>query len=55
MPAYEYKCDKCQAVFLKIETFAEHDQQPKVKCPMCESKRVRQLISAPYVQTAKKS
>lgn len=55
MPAYEYKCEECQAIFLKIETFAEHDKPQTVQCPKCDSTRVIQLISVPHVQTAKKS
>ena len=55
MPAYEYKCEKCRAIFLNIETFTEHDKHEKVECPKCGSNKVRCLITAPYVQTAKKS
>lgn len=55
MPAYEYQCDKCQTIFLTIETFAQHDQHTKVECPKCGSVKVHQLISMPHVQTAKKS
>lgn len=55
MPAYEYKCNKCLTIFMKIETFTEHDKHAPVQCPKCGSVRVRQLITAPHVQTAKKS
>ena len=55
MPAYEYKCEKCQAIFLNIETYVEHDKHEKVECPKCGSERVRQLITAPHVQTVRKS
>lgn len=55
MPAYEYQCEKCQTIFLTIETFAQHDQHTKVECPKCGSVKVHQLISMPHVQTAKKS
>lgn len=55
MPAYEYKCEKCQLIFLEIQTFVEHEKHEKVKCPKCGSERVRQLISMVNVQTSKKS
>lgn len=55
MPVYEYKCEKCQAIFLNIETFAAHDKHERVECPKCGSTKVQQLISLPSVQTAKKS
>ena len=55
MPAYEYKCEKCQVIFMEIQTFSKHDRHEKVKCPKCGSQRVRQLISAVNVQTSKKS
>ena len=55
MPAYEYQCGKCDEVFVDIQTFAEHDEHRKVKCPKCGSTKVHQLISSVNVQTSKKS
>ena len=55
MPAYEFECEKCHLIFLEIQSFAEHDEHPKVECPKCGSERVRQLISSVSVQTSKKS
>lgn len=40
MPVFEYKCRKCGHKFEKL-VFG----QEKVKCPNCESKDVKKLIS----------
>ncbi len=55
MPAYEYKCEECQEVFLNIETFSEHDRHESIECPKCGSDRVRRVIGVPHVHTAKKT
>lgn len=55
MPNYEFECEKCKATFTEKQTFAEHDEHKKVKCPKCGSTRVHQLISAAFAQTSKKS
>jgi putative FmdB family regulatory protein len=55
MPDYEFECSKCSKVFIDHETFAEHDKNPKVKCPECGSTDVHQLIAPVSVKTSKKS
>lgn len=55
MPTYEYECQKCHGIFLKIQSFSEHDMHKKVKCPKCGSEKVRQLLGSVNVQTSKKS
>ena len=55
MPTYEYECEKCRHRFVKAQTFAEHDQHRKIKCPKCGSQIVQQLIASVHVKTAKKS
>jgi putative FmdB family regulatory protein len=55
MPYYEYECAKCGKRFEEKQTFAEHEQHQKVKCPHCSSTKVEQLLSAVTVITSKKS
>lgn len=55
MPTYEFECEKCREKFTEKETFAEHDQHKKVKCPKCGGTSVHQLISATFAKTSKKS
>ena len=35
MPTYELKCEKCKKTFTANQTFEEHDQHTKIKCPKC--------------------
>lgn len=43
MAYYEFQCTKCQKHFTVKQTFAEHDRDPKPKCPQCGSEKVQQL------------
>lgn len=42
MPIYEYECCDCNSEF---ELFATLSDRDRVKCPKCQSKRIRRLIS----------
>jgi putative FmdB family regulatory protein len=55
MPYYEFECTQCGKKFTARETFKEHDEHRKEKCPKCGSKNVEQLIAAVGVKTSKKS
>lgn len=55
MPTYEFECENCKRTFSDKQTFEEHDQHKKVKCPKCGSARVRHLLSSTFAKTAKKS
>ncbi len=54
MPTYEYVCGKCNEVFTKIMSIAEHDKK-KPTCPKCKSKKVKQQISLFMTKTSRKS
>ena len=54
MPAYEYRCDKCDREVTLTLTIREHEKR-QVKCPKCGSKALRPLLSAFMSQTSKKS
>ncbi len=55
MPNYEFQCETCKETFTEKQTFEEHDQHKKLKCPKCGSTSVRQVISSTFAKTAKKS
>ena len=46
MPLYDYQCQKCQTVFEVRATFKEKEQGLKPKCPECQSKKTRQVLSS---------
>jgi putative FmdB family regulatory protein len=46
MPLYDYQCQKCQAVFEVRATFKEKEQGLKPKCPQCQSKKTRQVLTS---------
>ena len=54
MPTYEYRCRKCNRKFQLVMSMTEQAKR-RPKCPKCGSGRVSQLLSAFYLQTAKKS
>jgi putative FmdB family regulatory protein len=43
MPLYEYKCEKCQAVFEKLRQMKEMDQT--IECPQCGSEKTKRQLS----------
>lgn len=54
MPTYEYRCENCRKKFTLTQTMTEHGTK-KAKCPKCGSRKVTQLVSTFYAQTASKS
>jgi putative FmdB family regulatory protein len=54
MPTYEYRCEKCQAIFEIVQSMAEHERG-KVVCPHCQSKQIVQQFSSFFAKTSKKS
>ncbi|MGH7477379.1 MAG: FmdB family zinc ribbon protein [Longimicrobiales bacterium] len=54
MPTYEYHCESCGETFDRTEHLSEH-QDAHPRCPHCDSDNVRQVMSAFYAKTAKKS
>jgi len=54
MPAYDYRCDKCKKKFTRTMTIAEHENK-RVRCPKCNSLRVKQQVGSFFAQTSKKS
>jgi len=55
MADYDYECKECNEKFVVHQTFAEHDREPKPKCPKCGSQDVEHLLEPAHVQTSKKS
>ncbi len=45
MPLYDYQCQKCHTVFEVRATFQEKEQGLKPKCPECQSKKTRQVLT----------
>ncbi|MEW6753985.1 MAG: zinc ribbon domain-containing protein [Candidatus Latescibacterota bacterium] len=54
MPAYDYTCEKCGKASSLTMTITQHDSR-KVRCPHCNSTRMRQVIAPFFAQTRKKS
>lgn len=50
MPIYEYRCSKCANEFERFFSSHKKMTETKVACPVCASKRVKRLISAPLVK-----
>jgi putative FmdB family regulatory protein len=46
MPLYEYRCNKCETVFERIQKFSD---PPEADCPECSGTSER-LLSAPAIQ-----
>ena len=54
VPSYEYQCQKCHKRFTVVERISEHAGRTPA-CPKCRSRSTRQLLSAFYAKTVKKS
>ena len=54
MPTYDYRCDKCGKRFTVVQRISEHSGRAPA-CPKCKSRGTRQLPSAFYAKTIKKS
>jgi putative FmdB family regulatory protein len=55
MPFYDYQCKECGKTFTKQERIEQHERRRNLKCPECGSRKTRQVVSAVFVQTSKKS
>jgi len=42
MPIYEYECKSCNKIFEELQSFGDEDLK---KCPYCNKKKVKKLIS----------
>ena len=42
MPLYDYKCEKCDAVF---EVSHRMSETPDLECPKCQAKEVRKVLT----------
>lgn len=54
MPMYDFQCEDCQHEFSLKLTYAAYDRGG-ISCPVCGSKKVRQVISHVSVRTSRKS
>ena len=54
MPMYEYHCDKCGREVTLTLSITEHNKG-YIKCPKCDGKALRPLLSVFMSQTSKKS
>jgi putative FmdB family regulatory protein len=54
MPVYEYACEACKKRFSLTLTLSEHDKK-RIKCPKCDSTKVKQRVSSFFAVTSSKS
>jgi putative FmdB family regulatory protein len=54
MPSYEYQCQRCRKRFTVVQRISQHTGRSPA-CPKCRSKATRQLLTAFYAKTVKKS
>jgi putative FmdB family regulatory protein len=54
MPIYDYKCEKCGESFSLVMSIKEKETK-KVKCPKCNSSKVKPVYSGFFAVTSKKS
>jgi putative FmdB family regulatory protein len=54
VPRYEYQCQKCRKRFSLVEPISAHTRRSPA-CPKCKSRATRQVLSAFYAKTVKKS
>ena len=55
MPAYEYVCSDCGKEFTVFLSIKEFDENPKIRCPHCDSDHVQKKISGFFAKTSRKS
>jgi putative FmdB family regulatory protein len=53
MPAYDYKCPKCNEIFTVYKSIKEI--QEGIKCPKCGNTEVQRIYSPFHAVTSKKS
>ena len=44
MPAYDYRCSKCDTTWEEIRKIAEHDAPERLPCPHCSKKKCVQQV-----------
>jgi len=54
MPTYDYRCGNCKKTFSVTCSISQHGKKP-VRCPKCESKKVKQAISSFFAVTSHKA
>ena len=54
MPTYDFQCEECKKHFSVELTIKQHEAA-RVRCPKCESRKVRQLVSQFFAVTSRKS
>ncbi len=54
MPTYEFACLKCEKPFTLLMSISEYEKR-ELQCPACESKEVKQQITAFQTKTSRKS
>lgn len=54
MPEYDYQCESCGKKFAVYLSISELNTMPTVKCPDCQSDKVRKLITGFFAKTSKK-
>ena len=54
MPLYDFECENCGKHFTAVLSLKQHERG-EIRCPGCDSKSVRQLITAFTAKTDKKS
>jgi putative FmdB family regulatory protein len=53
VPTYEYHCRDCENVFDRIEALSEHGARAP-KCPRCNSRNVKQVLTSFFAKTSHK-
>jgi putative FmdB family regulatory protein len=54
VPTYEYRCEKCGKTFAVVQSMSARASRGPA-CPKCKSRSTRQVLSAFYAKTVKKS
>lgn len=49
MPIYDFRCEECEHKFTVLVGISERD---KVRCPQCDSSKIKQLITGCSVKVS---
>lgn len=55
MPAYEFKCNKCEKVFSLKISVSDYDRKKTYSCPNCGSTDTKRIFSRFTAVTSKKT
>ncbi len=55
MPLYEFRCEKCNENFILKMTVKEREKKKTFKCPKCNGRKVKPVITSFSAITSKKS